>query len=70
MRDTNIFNSWLELDCFAMDIAEGWIKYRQSCNKEVNIDDFLDWVSCDLCPALECGFSDVYEEEFDEEDNE
>ena len=29
MNETNIFNNWLELDCFCLDIAEAWIKYRQ-----------------------------------------
>lgn len=68
MNDTNIFNNWLELDCFAMDIAEGWIKHRKSFNKEVNLDEFMNWVDNFLMPALECGFTDVYEEESSDEE--
>ena len=70
MRNSNIFNNWLELDCFAMDIAEGWIKYQKSRDKEVSLDNFITWVENDLYPALECGFSDVYEEEFGSEEDE
>ena len=47
-----------------MDIAEAWIKYRQSKNKEVSSEEFMEWVMNDLYPALECNFDDVYEEEF------
>ena len=43
MKESNIFNNWLELDCFCMDIAEAWIKYRQSKNKEVSLDEFMEW---------------------------
>lgn len=67
MNERSIFNNWLELDCFCMDIAEGWIKYRQRQNKEVSSDEFMEWVMNDLYPALECAFDDVYEEEFEEE---
>ena len=65
MRESNIFNNWLELDCFCIDIAEAWIKYRQSNNKEVSSEEFMEWVMNDLYPALECNFDDVYEEEFE-----
>ena len=64
MNENNIFNSYLERDIFCMDIAEAWIKYRQSKNQEVSLDEFVDWVMNDLYPALECNFEDVYEEEF------
>jgi hypothetical protein len=64
MSERTIFNNWLELDCFCMDIAEAWIKYRKSKNQEVSLDEFVDWVMNDLYPALECNFDDVYEEEF------
>ena len=64
MNTTSIFNGWLELDCFCLDIAEGWIKYRQSKDKEVSLDAFMEWVMNDLYPSLECSFDDVYEEEF------
>ena len=70
MDERNIFNNWLELDCFCMDIAEAWIKYRQSKNKEVSSDEFMDWVMNELYPALECNFDDVYEEEFEDRGDE
>ena len=63
MSERNIFNNWLELDCFCMDIAEAWIRYRQGKNKEVSSEEFMEWVMNDLCIALEGGFDDVYEEE-------
>lgn len=69
MKESNIFNNWLELDCFCYDIAEGWIKHRQSKDKEVSLDAFIEWVMDTLCPALECGFEDVYEDEFENEDD-
>lgn len=69
MRETNIFNNWLELDCFCMDIAEAWIKYRQSKNQEVSSDEFMEWVMNDLSIALENNFDDVYEEEFENEED-
>jgi hypothetical protein len=57
-----------------MDIAEWWIKYRKSKNKEVSLDEFMEWVMNDFCIALESNFDDVYEEEFGhregEDDNE
>jgi hypothetical protein len=62
MKESNIFNNWIELDCFCMDIAELWIKYRQSKNKEISSEEFMEWVINELCPALECNFDDVYEE--------
>lgn len=65
MNKRTIFNDWLELDCFCMDIAEAWIKYRQSKNKEMSLDEFMDWVMNEFYPALECNFEDVYEEEFE-----
>jgi hypothetical protein len=68
MKERNIFNNWLELDCFCMDIAEAWIRYRQSKNKEVSSDEFMEWVMNELCIALESGFDDVYEEEFEDEE--
>ena len=72
MGEKNIFNSWLELDCFCMNIAEGWINYHKNKNKEVSLDEFMEWVMNDFCIALESNFDDVYEEEFghreDEED--
>ena len=64
MNETNIFNNYVVMDCFCMDIAEAWIKYRQSKNKEVSSEEFMEWVMNDLYPALECNFDDVYEEEF------
>lgn len=70
MRETNIFNNWLELDCFCMDIAETWIKYRKSKNKEVSLDEFMEWVMNDFCIALENNFDDVYEEEFNHREGE
>lgn len=74
MSERNIFNNWIELDCFCMDIAEGWIKYQQSRNKEVSLDEFVEWIMNNLYPALEVSFDDVYEEEFGhregEDDNE
>lgn len=69
MRETNIFNNWLELDCFCYDIVEGWMQYRQSKNKEVSFDAFMEWVINELCPALECGFNDIYADEFESEEN-
>lgn len=69
MKDTNIFNNWLELDCFCIDIAEAWIKYRQSKNKEVSLDEFMEWVMNDLCITLENNFEDVYDDEFGDEGN-
>ena len=60
----NIFNNNLELDCFCLDFAEAWIKYRQENNKPVTLDDFMDWVADELTPALEVNFADVYESEF------
>lgn len=68
MNESNIFNNWLELDCFCLDIAEAWIKYRQSKNKEVSSDRFMEWVMNDLYPALESNFDAVYEEEFENEE--
>lgn len=68
MKESNIFNNWIELDCFCCDIVEGWIKYRQSKDKEVSLDEFMEWVMNDLYPALECGFDDVCEEEFGDEE--
>jgi hypothetical protein len=68
MNERNIFNNWLELDCFCMDIAEAWIKYRQSKNREVSSEEFMEWVMNDLYPALESNFDDVYEEEFEDEE--
>ena len=65
MKETNIFNNWLELDCFCYDIVEGWIKYRQSKNQEVSLDEFMN----DLYPALECGFDDIYNDEFENEED-
>lgn len=62
MNDTNIFNSSIELDCFCMDIAEAWIKYRKRENKKVSLDNFLDWAG-DFMHCLELNFEDVYEEE-------
>ena len=47
-----------------MDIAEAWIKYRKSKNKEVSLDEFMEWVMNDFSIALESNFDDVYEEEF------
>ena len=64
MNDKNIFNNWLEMDCFCMDIAEGWIKHRKSKNKEVSLDEFVMWIMNDFYPALESNFDDIYEEEF------
>lgn len=64
MSETNIFDSCIEMDCFCMDIAEAWIKYRKSKNKEVSLDEFMEWVWDDFCVALENNFDDVYEEEF------
>ena len=69
MNDRSIFNNWLELDCFCMDIAEAWIQYRQSKNKNVSSDEFMEWVMNDLCIALEGAFDDVYEEETESEEN-
>ena len=69
MNDKNIFNNWLELDCFCMDIAEGWIKYQQSRNKEVSLDKFVEWIMNNLYPALESNFETIYEEEFENEEN-
>lgn len=60
----NIFNNWLNMDCFCMDIAEAWIKYRQNNNLEVSSEEFMDWVTYDFANALENNFDDVYEEEF------
>lgn len=68
MNERNIFNNWIELDCFCMDIIEGWIKYRRSKNKEVSLDEFMEWVMNDLSIALESNFDDVYEEEFENEE--
>ena len=68
MNESNIFNNWLELDCFCYDIVEGWIRHRKSKNKEVSSDKFMEWVMNNLYPALECGFDDVYEEVFREEE--
>jgi hypothetical protein len=68
MNESNIFNNWLELDCFCLDIAEAWIKHRQKINKEVSSDKFMEWVMNDLYPALEGNFNDVYEEEFEHEE--
>jgi len=68
MNETNIFNNWLELDCFCLDIAEAWIKYRQNKNKEVSSDEFMEWVMNELYPALECNFDDVYKDEFGDEE--
>lgn len=70
MRETNIFNSWLELDCFCMDIAEAWIKYRRANELTVTYDEFIDWVTEQLTPAFECNFADVYEDEFGHKENE
>ena len=70
MRESNIFNNWLELDCFCMDIAAAWIKYRQSKNKKVSSDEFVEWIMNDLYPALECNFNDIYEEEFEQTEDE
>lgn len=64
MDERSIFNNWLELDCFCMDIAEAWIKYRQRKNKEVSLNKFVEWIMNDFYPALESNFDDVYEEEF------
>lgn len=69
MKESNIFNSWLELDCFCYDIVEGWIRYRKSKDKEVSLDAFVEWVMDELYPSLECGFNDVYEEEFESEED-
>lgn len=70
MNERNIFNDWLELDCFCIDIAEAWIKYRQSKNKEVSSDEFMEWVMNELYPALEGNFDNVYEDEFESEEDE
>lgn len=70
MNERNIFNNWLELDCFCINIAEDWIKYRQSKNKEVSLDRFIEWVMNDFIIALESNFDDVYEEEFEHREGE
>lgn len=74
MSETNIFNSYIEMDCFCMDIAEAWIRHRKSKNKEVSSEEFMEWVMNDFCIALESNFDDMYEEEFGyregEDDNE
>ena len=59
----NIFKNNLALDCFCMDIAEDWIRYRQEVNKPVSSDDFMEWVE-EFERSLEFNFNDVYESEF------
>lgn len=66
MKERNIFNSSLELDCFCLDIAEAWIKYRTNNDLRASYNKFEEWVSNELCPALEYNFNDVYESEFGE----
>jgi hypothetical protein len=68
MNERNIFNNWLELDCFCLNITEAWVKHRQKINKAVSSDEFMEWVMNDLYPALESNFDDVYEEEFENEE--
>jgi hypothetical protein len=65
----NIFTNWLEMDCFCMDIAEAWIKYRKSKNLVTSSEEFMSWVD-EFAGALESNFGDVYEEEFGHRENE
>lgn len=67
-NDSNIFNSWLELDCFCYDIIEAWIKYRKSKNKTYTEDDWTDWVQDELEPAMYSAYKDCVEDEEDEND--
>lgn len=60
----NIFNSTLEMDCFCLDFAEAWIKYRHEINETTTMDDFMEWAEEVFMPALEINFADVYESEF------
>ena len=61
----DIFDNYLAMDCFCMDIAEAWIKYNKSKNRPVTQEDFMEWVDNELYCALEYNFQDVYEEEFE-----
>ena len=71
MSNKNIFNSCLELDCFCLDVAEAWVKYRKDNDLRVSCDEFEEWVTSELNPALTYNFEDVYEAEFGyREDNE
>ena len=68
----DIFTNYIAMDCFCMDIAEAWIKYRKNENSPVTSEEFMEWVDELVC-SLEYNFDDVYEEEFghreDEEDD-
>lgn len=70
MKETNIFNNYIEMDLFCIEIAEAWIKYRKSKNKEVSFDEFMEWVMNEFCIALESNFDDVYEEKFGHREDE
>ena len=52
-----------------MDIAEKWIHYRKSKNRDVTSNDFMEWVD-ELTCGLEFNFDDVYEEEFGHREDE
>lgn len=65
-----IFNNWLEMDCFCMNLAEAWIKYRQSRDLEVSCEEFMEWVMSDFTNTLELKFCDVYEKEFGHREDE
>ncbi len=70
MEERNIFNSSLEMDCFCLDIAEAWIKYRKNSNQKVSRFEFEDWIINELNPALDYNFGDVFEAEFGYRDDE
>lgn len=66
----DIFINSIALDVFCMDIAEAWIKFQQSRNHPVTLEDFMDWVVDEFQCALEFNFEDVYEEEFGHREDE
>ena len=66
----DIFINSIAMDCFCMDIAEEWIKYRKSKGKPITSEDFMEWVVDEFTCALEFNFDDVYEEEFGHREDE
>lgn len=64
MNNRNIFNNSLEMDCFCLDIAEAWVKYRKDNDLNISYYEFEDWIVNELNPALAYNFDDVYEAEF------
>ncbi|MGN5457059.1 MAG: hypothetical protein ACI4XN_13770 [Candidatus Kurthia intestinigallinarum] len=67
IKDSNIFNSWVEMDCFCYDIVEAWIEYRKSKSMTCTEEDWFDWFHEYLAPALEWAYQDCVENEEEDE---